>query len=121
MTHAAEVAVLYDDLTVKRVDWDDRRTLKQDKVLAIAVTNNGKRTQGSISHDYYQLIWTDTDCCLTGHDGDYGFFPFDGGDPDWRFPFVIPTHCIEFEGVYVDKDDWQKALEIYADPDGGMF
>lgn len=116
-----QVAILYSDLNVVRVPWADKETLKRTDVLAIAVISDGKRNQCSISHDYYQLIWTDTDCCLTGHDGDYGFFPFDGSDPDWRFPFMMPEDCIEFEGVYVNKDDWQKALLIYADPNGGMF
>lgn len=117
-----EVAVLYHDLNVVRVAWADKRTLKFTDVLAIAVLNDGKRNQSSILHDYYQLIWTDTDCCLTGHDGDYGFFSFDGGTPDWRFPFLMPTNYIEFEGVYQhDQKKWQEALLIYADPDGGMF
>lgn len=119
--HSTEVAVLYHDLNVVRVTWADKQTLKLDRVLAIAVLNAGKRNQCSISHDFYQLIWTDTDCCLTGHDGDYGFFPFDGSAPDWRFPFLMPENCIEFDSVYVSKDIWQRALTIYADPYGDMF
>lgn len=115
------IAVLYKDLKIVRVPWAEKQTLKRDTVLAIAVLDGGKRNQCSISHDYYQLIWTETDCCLTGHDGDYGFYPFDGGPPDWRFPFQMSGYCIEFEGVYVSKEDWQRALAIYADPDGGMF
>lgn len=117
-----EIAVLYNNLRVVRVPWVEKLSLRRDNVLALAVLNNGKRNQCSILHDYYQLIWTDADCCLTGHDGDYGFYSLDEPNVvDWRFPFVIPENCIEFEGVYVDKEDWQRALEIYADPDGGMF
>ena len=119
MKFAPEITVLYDDLNITKVAWDEKHSLRLDKVLAIAILNGGKRNQSVILHDYYHLIWTDTDCCLTGHDGDYGFYGVDG--VDWRFPFLMPENSIEFEGVYVSKDDWEKALLIYADPDGGMF
>lgn len=117
-----EIAVLYASLELVRVPWKDKQTLKLEDVEAIAVI--GKRwRQCSILHDYYQLVWTDTDCHLSGHDGDYGFYPFGARDPDWRFPFIIPENSLEFttESSYLSKKDWQKALEIYADPNGGMF
>lgn len=116
-----EVAILYSDLKVIRVPWADKHSLRRDYVLAMAVLIGGKRNQCSISHDYYQLVWSDTDCCLTGHNGDYGFYSFDGDDTDWRFPFLMPDNSIEFESIYVGKEVWGKALEIYADPNGGMF
>lgn len=114
----AEVAVLYGDLDIVRVPWNEKQSLQRDQVLAVAVIRPGVIRQCSILHDYYQLIWTETEFCLTGHDGDYGFYGADG--VDWRFPFVLPDNCIEFDGVYVNNDDWQKALLIYADPNGGM-
>ena len=117
-----EVAVLYDDLNVIRVPWNKKRSLQTNQVLAIAILHSDrKRNQCSILHDYYQLVWTDDDCCLTGHDGDYGFYNLHTIGVDWRFPFIMPQNCIEFEGIYVSKEDWQKALLIYADPGGGMF
>lgn len=119
-----EVAVLYEELKLIRVPWDGKHELRHDGVVAIAICGTGhKRVQSEISHDFYELVWTDTDCCLTGHDGDYGFFSLTKlkKDPDWRFPFILPENCIEFEGVYVDKDEWQEALLIYSDPNGGMF
>lgn len=120
MNIKAEIAVLYNTLQVTRVSWAQRRSLQTDQVLAIAILYPGmKRNQCAILHDYYQLIWTDDACCLTGHDGDYGFY--NGDTVYWRFPFLLPENSIEFEGVYVSKDDWEKALLIYADPDGGMF
>lgn len=119
MKFSPEIAVLYGDLTIVRVPWVEKHSLETDQVLAIAVMQTGLFRQCSILHDYYQLIWTEDACCLTGHDGDYGFFGVAG--VDWRFPFVMPENCIEFDSVYVNKDDWQKALLIYADPDAGMF
>ncbi len=120
-----EIAICYGDLSVVRVPWDEKESLSRTGVLSIALIILGQtqRCQSSISHDYYQLIWTDTECCLTGHDGDYGFYSLSDAkrSPDWRFPFIMPANCIEFEGVYVGKEDWQKALTIYADPNGGMF
>jgi len=119
-----EVAVLYGDLSIVRVPWDEKLTLRRDNVIAIAVLNSLdiKRRQSSIEHDYYQIIWTDEDCCLTGHDGDYGFSRFDNPQVvDWRFPFILPENSIEFEGITIDKEEYAKAKSIYSDPDGGMF
>jgi len=119
-TIKAEIAVLYRDLEIVRVPWAERCTLDTCDVEAIAVIGEQWR-QCSISHDYYQLIWTDSDCCLTGHDGDYGFYSLNGSKVEWRVPFILPENCIEFQSVYISKQGWQKALAIYADPDGGMF
>ncbi len=125
MTINTEIAVLYTGLNLVRVPWDEKERLKRDGVIAIAVLIAGqnKRFLCSIGHDYYQLVWTDKDCCLTGHDGDYGFYKFadPNRDTDWRFPFIMPKNCIEFEGAYADKDEWGKALLIYADQSGRMF
>ena len=118
--------MLYGDLSLVRVPWEEKRILRRTGVLAISVVAAGhprNRRQSSISHDWYQLIWTDVDSCLTGHDGDYGFCRFD--DPnivDWRFPFILPENSIEFEGVYTKtQEDWKAALVIYADQSGQMF
>lgn len=119
-----EIAVLYNDLALVRVPWSEKHSLKCEDVEAIAIIDNGKRDQCKIGHDFYYLVWTDIDCNLSGHDGDFGFYPFDGGPPEWRFPFILPENSIVFttENSMLDKkEDWAKVLEIYADPDGGMF
>lgn len=117
-----EVAILYANLKVVRVSWADKRTLDLCNVEAIAVIAEQWR-QCSIMHDFYHLVWTDSDCNLSGHDGDYGFYPFDARDPNWRFPFIMPENSLMFttEHAMLNKEDWQKVLEIYADPDGSMF
>ncbi len=127
------ICVCYADPTkqegfvVVRVPWADRNILCLTDVLHISIIISGhkKRRQSSSFHDFYQLIWdeNETECCLTGHDGDYGFYSLTdpSKQPDWRFPFVMPKNCIEFEGVYVDKETWKKSLLVYADPNGRMF
>ena len=117
------IAILYSGLNLVRVQWDRKDTLLHHDVICIAVIHpDNKRFQSAIGHDYYQLIWTDDDCCLTGHDGDYGFFSLtDPGQVDWRFPFIMPENVIEFEGVYVSKEEYAEAKLLFADPDGGMF
>lgn len=126
MAQNAEVAVLYNDLVIQRVVWDDKHTLERVGVLAIAVLHSDEeqRHQSEIGHDLYQLVWTDIDCCLTGHDEDYQFVKLNAPTLEnraWRFPFIMPRNSMEFEGIYVDDIVWQRALAIYADPDGGMF
>lgn len=128
-----EIAVCYADTTVEegfvviRVPWADRATLPLTGVLHIALIMDGQdqRYQSSSYHDYYQLVWNtqETECCLTGHDGDYGFFSLEDykQKPDWRFPFILPRTCIEFEGVYVDDDVWEASKLIYGNSAGRMF
>lgn len=119
-----EVAVLYSDMKVVRVPWIEKEILRRNDVIAISIPNaDGKRRhQSSIRHDFYQLVWTDTDCCLTGHDGDYGFYGLIDRDVvDWRFPFDMPENSIEFEGVYVSAEDYKIAEAIFGDPNGEMF
>lgn len=118
----AEVAVLYSDLNIVRVPWEEKRTLETRDVEAIAIIGEQWR-QCSILHDFYYLVWTDTDCNLSGHDGDFGFWPFDGHLADWRFPFILQENTIEFttEHSLLNKVDWARAQEIYADPNSGMY
>ena len=117
-----EIAILYERLQLVRVDWADRQTLRRDGVIAITICAPGQRYQSSIAHDYYQLVWTEKDCCLTGHDGDYGFFSLtEPGVIDWRFPFILPENSIEFLGVYVSKEEYAEARIIFGDPNGDMF
>lgn len=118
----AEVAILYADLSIVRVSWDEKHSLPRENIEAIAVIGEQWR-QCSILHDFYYLVWTDTDCNLSGHDGDFGFYPFDGREADWRFPFILPDNTIEFttENALLNKAYWKRAQEIYNDPDGGMY
>lgn len=118
-----EIAILYEDLVVVRMPWDKKEILARDGVIAISIINSlAVKRQCSIQHDLYQLIWTDTDYCLTGHDDDYGFINFKNPDLiDWRFPFIMPENSMEFEGEIIPGDQYSKAKLIYADPDGGMF
>lgn len=122
MEKLIEIVVLYNDLRIVRVPWIDKLTLDTRDVEAIAIIGKQWR-QCSILHDFYYLVWTDTDCNLSGHDGDFGFFSFDSRNIDWRFPFILPENSIEFttENSMLNKEDWTRALEIYADPEGGMF
>ena len=123
-----EIAVLYAGLGVTRVPWGEKHLLRRDGVIAIAIVDPDRsrkdlRPQSSIEHDYYILVWTDKDCWLGGHDGDYGFFSLtdQGTDIDWRFPFVLPENSILFEGVYVDAEEYAKAKAIFLDRDGDMY
>jgi len=118
-----DIAVLYADLEVDRVSWADKANLKRDEVLAISVvsTEHHKRLLSKIGHDYYQLVWTDDDVCLTGHDDDYMFCSLTGPGFGWRFPFMLPDSSIEFEGVTVHSDQFEKAKLIYGDPKGPMY
>jgi hypothetical protein len=126
---SVEVAVCYTDLSVVRVPWDEKQNLLLTEVLSIAVLFDGdpQRECRSIGHDFYQLVWTDTQVCLTGHDGDYAWRSFEldrAGDPikDWIFPFGFRANTIEFVGAYTDNArDWQTALDIFGDPNGLMW
>jgi len=119
---SVDIVVLYEGLKLVRVAWDLKNILSREGVIALAICAFGKRYQSSIHHDYYQLVWTDIDCCLTGHDGDYGFFSLtEPGVVDRRFPFILPENSIEFHGVYVSKDEYNEAKLIFADLNGGMF
>jgi hypothetical protein len=117
-----EVAVMYSGLRIVRVPWAGRESLQRDDVIAVAVINDAHvRRCAVIEYDWYQLIWTDTDYCLTGHDEPYRFFNLEGRVVETRFPFVMPENSIEFEGVQVSAAEYAKAKEIFADPDGGMI
>lgn len=122
-----EVAVMYADLHIERVPWGAKDTLRRDGVICIAVLNDkrqyfSKRQQALIEHDFYILTWTDTECCLTWHDGDYGFFSFDKPEQaDWRFPFILTPNSIVFEGETIESEEYAKAKSIFADLQGGMF
>ena len=74
-----EVAVLYHDLSVRRVGWQDKETLPRDGVQAVAIVYSGvekrNRRQALIEYDNYVLVWTDDWQCLTPYDdGDFVFF-----------------------------------------------
>jgi len=121
-----ELAVLYGDLSIIRVPWDKKETLQRDNVIAIAIVDPNRarkdlRPQSSIEHDYYILVWTDEDCWLGGHDGDYGFFSFYGKGIDWRFPFILPKNSIVFEGVQISAEDYGKAKQMFKDRFGRMY
>lgn len=122
-----EVAVMYADLQIQRVAWRDKDSLRRDGVICIAVLNPlrkhfTKRPQALIEHDFYLLTWTDTECCLTGHNGDYGFYSFAKPEQvDWRFPFILTPNSIVFEGGTIPSERYAEAKLIYADPAGGMF
>lgn len=118
-----EVAVLYANLAVVRVRWEDKRTLQLDEVIAVSVVSRKyhKRLLAEIEHDYYLLIWTDTEVCLSGHDDDYLFCSLDGPGYRWRFPFDLPLHSIEFKGATIDAVEYEKAKAIFGDPQGPMY
>lgn len=118
-----EVAVLYADLSVVRVPWEDKLTLKREDVIAISVIspNHHKRMLAEIEHDYYQLVWTDTDVCLTGHDGDYLFCSLTSADYEWRHPFDLPENSIEFKGATIPSDQYEKAKRIFGNMQGPMY
>lgn len=122
---AVEIAVCYSNIEVVRLPWAQRDRLALDGVLSLAVICPGD-PQGecrSIYHDFYQLVWDDSHFCLTGHDGDYGFYSFTEPDVvEWRFPFDLRENSLEFIGAYADTDElWQKALDIYGDRSGPMY
>lgn len=122
-----EVAVMYANLSIQRVPWHLKHTLPTTGVICIAVLHpdrphHTKHHQALIERDVYLLIWTDVDCCLCGHDDDFAFHDLtDQNKVDWRFPFIRPANCIEFEGQTITGDLYARAKMIFADPAGGMF
>lgn len=128
-----EITIIYGEshgtLTdIVRVPWEDRLCLRRTGVVAISLIHASrphptKRYQQAISLDIYHLIWTDTDCYLGGHTEDFLFCKLTetGENRSWRFPYILPKNCMEFEGIYVSKEAWHEARKIYADPNGLMF
>jgi hypothetical protein len=132
LSKTLQVAVLYSDLAVCKVEWSGKETLKRDDVLAIAIVHpkeeaRRKRHQAVIEHDFYVLAWTDTECYLGGYDDDYYWFsltepwkPYGEGFTH-RFPFTLPENSMLFEGVFVDKEVYAQAKLIFGDREGPMF
>lgn len=122
-----EIAIIYGDLTERRVAWEDRLRLVTTDVLHIAliIPGQAQRYQSSTFHDFYHLIWDDaeTECCLTGHDDDFAWFSLTdpARNPVWRFPYDKPANLIEFVGVYVDNATYRTAVARDDDRDGIMY
>ncbi len=121
-------AIEEEGFSIVRVPWEEKLTLRRKGVLSIAVLFPGdpNRECRSIYHDYYQLIWTDTAVCLTGHDGDLAFYSFEPTSKgevqkEWRFPFILPENCIEFEGETIDSRKFKKSMDLYGDRKGVMY
>jgi len=103
-----EISVLYSDLSIVRVPWDKKETLRRDEVIAIST-----KEQHSIEHDYYHIIWDDFGYCLTGHDDMYAFHSFNSGEVEWRFPYILPKNSIEFKGQTIPQSEYEKAKVIF--------
>lgn len=123
-----EVAVLYGDLTVTRVPWVDKLTLDRTQVIAIAVldphrANPRKRPQAVIEHDWYTLVWDDTACHLGGYDDNLYWHDFTDAATGWRhrFPYLMPSGSMVFEGVMLTPTLYAEAKGIYGDREGVMF
>lgn len=130
MEAMVEVAVLYDDLTLSRVPWRLKESLRLDGVLSIAVLhpdrpNLRKRGQALCELDYYLLVWDDEWCYLTGYDDNLNWFslthPWPPNGMVHRFPYVVPETSLLFEGKMVEDDVYQKAKDIFNDRNGEMF
>lgn len=127
-----DVAVMYGDLQIVRVPWEQKESLRRDYVICIAVINleNPRphvRHQQAIENDYYVLTWDGDSCYLGGYDDDKYWFKF---DRPWRsygegfihkFPFILREQSILFEGVMVAPEVYKKAKEMFYDRRGVMY
>ena len=122
-----DVAVLYGDLSVVRVTWADKLSLRRDQVIAIAVLDPGrihprKRQQAVIEFDFYTLVWDEVACYLGGFDDDFYWHEF--ADPytrfEHRFPYRMPSGSMLFEGVMISPEDYAEAKRIFGDQRGSM-
>ncbi len=126
------IAVLYSNLHVAKVSWEERNILKRTEVLSIAIIHSDKpqqhkRQQAVCEYDYYVLAWTDDDCYLGGYNDDFYWFsltepwkPY--GEGFWhRFPYELPQNSILFKGVMVAPEIYAKAKAIFGDRNGPMF
>lgn len=127
-----DIAVLYGDLEIIRVSWGEKKSLRKEYVIAVAViqVDNPRphvRRQGVIEFDYYTLVWDDTSCYLGGYNDDMYWFNFEnphesyGKGFTYKFPFILPKNSILFEGVMIDGNLYQKAKQIFNDRKGGMY
>ena len=127
-----EIAVMYGDLSIVRVPWAERESLRRDYVLSIAILQPDRprkhtRYQAVCEFDYYVLAWSETDCYLGGYDDNLYWFSLTepwkkyGEGFIHKFPFILPENSILFEGVMIDKDEYAKAKKIFLDRDGGMY
>lgn len=127
-----DIVVMYGGLSIVRVPWADRKTLPTTAVLAIAILhpdprNLGKRRQAVIEFDHYVLAWTDTESYLGGYDDDFTWFsltePWKSSPQGFihRFPYVMPTNSMLFEGAMVSPEQYAKALAIFGDREGPMY
>lgn len=123
-----DVAVLYGDLSVVRVSWEEKLSLRRDQVIAIAVLDPDrsyprKRQQAVIEFDFYALVWDAVSCYLGGFDDNLYWHDF--ADPyrrfEHRFPYRMPTDSILFEGVMISPEDYAEAKRIFGDQRGAFF
>lgn len=124
-----DVAVMYGDLSIVRVPWDQKHTLPTTGVLFIELLNTERplkrqRFQGQYENDFYVLSWTETHANLWGYDDNFWWHELEAQwAPDFkhRFPFELPADSIQFKGVQVEEVEWQKAKRLYNNRDGKMF
>jgi len=132
MEPRVEIAVLYGDLSLKRVSWTEKQLLSRNDVLSIAIINldqpdKKKRQQSICERDWYVLVWTNKDSHLGGYDDDMYFFSFTepwkpyGEGFVHRFPYILPKNSMLFEGVMVKPDVYAEAKRILGDRDGEMY
>ncbi len=130
-----DVVVMYGDLSIVRVPFDEAGTLRRDDVIAIAISHpdqpvtglRKKRQQFAIRYDYYVLVWDDTGCYLGGYDDNLYWFSL---TEPWKkygegfvhcFPYVMPENSITFKGVMISPEDFTKAEAICKDAEGPMM
>lgn len=123
---------MYGDLSLVRVPWSEKESLRRDFVISIAVLHPERprlhqRYQASIEYDYYALIWDDDSCYLGGWDDDKYWFNLHkpwlkyGEGFIYKFPYILPKTSILFEGVMIDGDLYAKAKKQFYDREGGMY
>lgn len=127
-----DVAVMYDDLAIRRVPWGERELLPRYGVLAVSVMHPDRprvddRWRGESFHDYYVLTWTDDEYALTGYD-DACYWrslvaPWEMRNQETatRLPYKILANSIVFTGSRIADELWRRARAMFMDPQGEMI
>lgn len=139
---AGEIVVLYDNLTIQRASFANRASLKQDRVMAMAISHleqpdtglRRKRQQAVIEFDFYIFAFNSahTRVFLGGYDAaDWGWFSTASpwiADDKWILtatiqpPWFPTTNRMIFKGSQTaGATIWDQARSIYFNPDGPLF
>lgn len=138
---AAELVILYENLSIQRVLFTERNTVPRNRVMAMVIAHpeqpdNGlrlKRQQGAIGYDYYVLAYNSTQdmSFLGGYDRDeWGWWPmqrpWSTAEPwvmtDTKKPSWFPSNAMIFRGSTADVPGlWSSAEAIYYQSNGLMY